>query len=102
MENEASSIQEIYPKLVFESRQFGSLVYALSPYTASHNSNDFIYKHKYVNNSCKQVWGLESTNGNTVLRNKGLPSQIYILNLVLAIWSIGNYINAVRPILFFL
>lgn len=49
MENEASSIQEIYPKLVFESRQFGSLVYALSPYTASHNSNDFIYKHKYVN-----------------------------------------------------
>lgn len=49
MENEASSIQEVYPKLVFESRQFGSLVYALSPYTASHNSNAFIYKHKYIN-----------------------------------------------------
>ena len=63
--------------------------------------NALINKHKYVNNSCKQVWGLESTNGNIVLRNKGLPSQIYILNLVLAIWSIGNYINAVRSNFFF-
>ena len=38
--------------------------------------NALINKHKCVNNSCKQVWGLESTNGNIVLRNKGLPSQI--------------------------
>ena len=49
MENEAPSIQEFYPRLMFEYRQFGSLVCALSPYTASHDSNDFIYKHKYVN-----------------------------------------------------
>lgn len=31
--------------------------------------NALINKHKYVNNSYKQVWGLESTNGNIVLRN---------------------------------
>lgn len=48
MENEAPNIQEIYPRLVFESRQFGCIVCALSPYTASHNSNDFTYKHKYI------------------------------------------------------
>lgn len=57
-------------------------------------------KHKYINNSCKQVQGLERTNDNIVLGKKGLVSQISILNLVLAIWSIGSYVNALRPIFF--
>lgn len=57
-------------------------------------------KHKYINNSCKQVQGLERTNDNIVLRKKGLVSQISILNLVLAIWSIGSYVNALRTIFF--
>lgn len=53
-----------------------------------------------MNNSYKQVWGLERTDDNIVLRNEGLVSQIYILNLVLAIWYTGSYINILNPIFF--
>ena len=45
----SSPLPPIYSKLVVESRQFGSLVCALSPYIASYNSNDFTYRYKYVN-----------------------------------------------------